>query len=456
MVDDSKSREEATLSRRRSFDGIRRPVEGLFFALLIRVINALIHEGRIDLHIPTLGSGIVGRNDQRPIKVTLHRLSALGRMLRRPDLAIGECFMDGDWDVSDEDLAHLLIMLLREDARWEQRLPIRVLNALRQSIKMALVSNNSERSRRNASHHYDIGNDLYELFLDPEMLYSCAFYAHEGQSLEEAQRNKLAVTLNRLNVAPGMRVLDIGCGWGAMTRAIAERDASATGITLADKQLELARERIPPHLDGFIEYQLEDYRIHAVKNPNAYDRVVSIGMFEHVGRNQFEIYFKAIQSLLKPDGRAVVHSIVKDTTSPTNAWVEKYIFPGGHIPRIEDMAEAARSAGLIAVRAPYVHESGNYAQTLRHWRQRFNRRFHELDPKKYDERFRRMWNFYLAGSEAAFDGLGFRVAQIVVENAASATNRSRPQRRLSPARPIRRMKTERNDARDRDRNPHQV
>ena len=253
-----------------------------------------------------------------------------------------------------------------------------------------------------------------------------------------------------------MRILDIGCGWGAMTRAIAERDAFATGITLADKQLELAREKVPPHLEGHIEYHLEDYRIHAAINPAVYDRVVSIGMFEHVGRSQFEIYFKAIRSLLKPGGRAVVHSIVKDTASPTNAWVEKYIFPGGYIPRIEDMACSARSAGLNAVNAPYVHEGKNYAQTLRHWRERFNRRFHELDPKKYDVRFRRMWNFYLAGSEAAFDGLGFRVAQIVVENAASATSRSRPQRHPSPARPIRRKKTEHSDVHDRDRNPCQV
>ena len=120
-----------------------------------------------------------------------------------------------------------------------------------------------------------------------------------------------------------------------MTRAIAERDVFATGITLADKQLELAREKVPPHLEGHIEYHLEDYRIHAAINPAVYDRVVSIGMFEHVGRSQFEIYFKAIRSLLKPLGRAVVHSIIKDTTSPTNAWVEKYIFPGGYIPRAD-------------------------------------------------------------------------------------------------------------------------
>ena len=324
----------------------------------------------------------MGRAEQPPIKVTLHRLAALGKILRRPDLAVGETFVDRDWDVAEEDLARLLMALLREDARLEQRATMRLLNAVRQWTEVYFTPNNSERSRRNAAHHYDIGNDLYELFLDPEMLYSCAFYTHDGQSLYEAQRNKLAITLDRLNVAPGMRILDIGCGWGAMTRAIAERDAFATGITLADKQLELAREKVPLHLEGHIEYHLEDYRIHAAKNPAVYDRVVSIGMFEHVGRSQFEIYFKAIRSLLKPGGRAVVHSIVKDTTSPTNAWVEKYIFPGGYIPRIEDMACSARSAGLNAVNAPYVHEGKNYAQTLRHWRERFNRRLHELDPKK--------------------------------------------------------------------------
>ena len=453
---DAKSNEKATLSRSSGFVGLKCPIEKVIFALLTRTINLFIDEGPIELHAPHTGRALLGSGDGPTIKVTLYRIAALGKMLRRPDLCIGECFMEREWDVADEDLARLLILLLRNDARLEDRLPVRLLNAIRQSIESIIRPNNSERSRQNASHHYDIGNDLYESFLDTEMLYSCAFYSHEGESLEEAQINKIAVTLERLNVAPGMTVLDIGCGWGAMTRAIADADANAIGITLAEQQLALATKRIPLHHVGSIEYILEDYRVHASKNADTYDRVVSIGMFEHVGRRQFKTYFKAIQALLKPGGRAVVHSIIKDSATPTNAWVDKYIFPGGYIPQIEDMTESAYAAGLTVLCDPYIHASNNYAQTLRHWRERFNTRSHELDHTKYDERFRRMWKFYLAGSEAAFDGLGFHIAQIVVVNASSATSQSRPRRHLPPAQPIRRMKTERNDLRGRDQNPHRV
>lgn len=422
MLGDAKSGEKAANSRSSKLGGLKRPIEKVLFALLTRIINLFIHEGPIELHAPDMGRALLGSGDGPNIKVTLYRIAALGKMLKHPDLCIGECFMEREWDVADEDLARLLLLLLRNDARLEKRLPVRLINAIRQSIRNIIRPNNSERSRKNASHHYDMGNDLYESFLDSEMIYSCAFFTHEGESLEEAQNNKIAVTLERLNVEPGMTVLDIGCGWGAMTRAIAEADANAVGITLAEQQCAMATKLIPPHYIGSIKYILEDYRIHASKNQDTYDRVVSIGMFEHVGRGQFETYFKAIRTLLKPGGKAVVHSIVKDTAVPTNAWVDKYIFPGGYIPQIEDITESASSAGLTALCDPYIHASDNYAKTLRHWRERFNARYHDLNNTKYDERFRRMWNFYLAGSEAAFDGLKFRIAQIVVENASSATN----------------------------------
>ena len=163
--------------------------------------------------------------------------------------------------------------------------------------------------------------------------------------------------MDRLGVAPGMKVLDIGCGWGAVTRTIAERGAEAVGITLAYQQLELAKQRVPKHLQDLITYHLQDYRIHAAENIGRYDRVVSIGMFEHVGRRQFETYFASVQKLLKPGGRAVIHSIVRDMPSPTNEWVDKYISPSGYLPRIEDMSNSALAVGLEATNDPFVHES---------------------------------------------------------------------------------------------------
>ena len=455
MVDDSKYNEEATLPPDHSFGRSRDLIETAAFGVIAHIMGLFIHHGRIEFRFRNLRAATLGKDLANPINVTIQRLGALYSMLRRPDLAIGECYMAGDWEVREEDLVRLIGALLQNDRKLEQTMPLRILNAVRETLDTMFRPNDSERSRKNASHHSDLGNCLYEMFLDPEMLYSCAFYAHESQSLEDAQKNKLKVTLDRLGVAPGMKVLDIGCGWGAVTRAIAERGAEAVGITLADQQLELAKQRVPKHLQDLITYDLQDYRIHAAENIGRYDRVVSIGMFEHVGRRQFETYFASIQKLLKPGGRAVIHSIVKDMPSRTNEWVDKYIFPGGYLPRIEGMSNSALTVGLEATHDPFVHESQHYAQTLRHWRERFNERFAELDLEQYDTRFRRMWNFYLAGSEAAFDHLGYRVAQIVVENTASATVRSRPQRRLPLARPIRQKRTEHSDAPGLDRNPHQ-
>ena len=171
-----------------------------------------------------------------------------------------------------------------------------------------------------AAHHYDIGNDLYEAFLDDQMVYSCAFFTLEAQSLDAAQRHKMELTLDRVRVRPGMRVLDVGCGWGAMARAIARRNAQAVGITLATRQLTLAEQCLPQDLRGRVSYRLEDYRRHAAENPAAYDRVVSIGMFEHVGRRHFVDYYEAINRLLKPGGRALVHSILQNRAlAPTTA-----------------------------------------------------------------------------------------------------------------------------------------
>lgn len=455
MVDDSKHNEEATLPPDQGFGRSRNLAERACFGILTRIFGWFIRNGRLNLHYKNAPDVTVGQADEPAVDVTIHRLAAIYRMLRRPDLAIGECYVNGDWDVPQRDLAKTLGILLENDAWLEATPPVRFLNAAREMADAVFRRNNTERSRKNASHHYDIGNDLYELFLDPEMLYSCAFFSDTADTLEKAQINKLNVTLDRLDVSPGMKVLDVGCGWGAVTRALAMRGAEAVGITLADQQLALAERRLPASLRQNITYHLQDYRVHATEYAGTYDRVVSIGMFEHVGRRQFEIYFDAIRQLLKPGGRAVVHSIVKDTPSRTNEWIDKYIFPGGYIPRIEDMEMSAKSAGLTMPRMPFIHESRNYAETLRYWRRRFNARAHELDPNRYDEKFRRMWNFYLAGSEAAFDHLGFQVAQVVVANTASVTNRSRPQRRLPPARPIRQRKIERTGVPDQDRNPRQ-
>lgn len=455
MVDDAKSGRRELNSPDPMSDRVLKPIRLKLFGLLTRLIGPFIHVGHIHLSYRNQATAVLGDRSQPPVQVTLYSLSALWDILRHPDLAIGERYMAGDWDIADADLANFVGILLQNDARLESTLLLRSIARVRELWHAIFRPNDTERSRRNAAHHYDIGNDLYKSFLDSDMLYSCAFYTVKEQSLEEAQQNKINMTLDRLALSPGMKVLDIGCGWGALTRAIARRGAHASGITLAEQQLTLAQELVPPELADHIDYHLQDYRIFAAENADTYDRVVSIGMFEHVGRRQFETYFEAIRALLKPGGRAVVHSIVKDTPSPTNAWVDKYIFPGGFIPTIEDMSRSASAVGLQAIHDPFVHHSGNYAQTLRHWRERFNNAYDTLDHQRYDMRFKRMWNFYLAGSEAAFDSLGYQVSQIVIENPLTATNRSRPLRHQQSAQPIRQRRSVHSDARDPDRNRRQ-
>ncbi len=455
MADDPKFGRKEKLSAPTAHDAASRRIGDCVFRLLAQLAGRFLHYGRFNIIYRGRAIATIGSGSGDPIDVRITNASCLLKILLRPDLALGETYMDGDWDVDEKDLVSFLGLILMDDARLEQSLPVRILARLRQSIDKVIRPNTTGRSRKNASHHYDIGNDLYSEFLDPEMLYSCAFFSPEARSLEAAQENKIRTTLDRLVVGPGMTVLDIGCGWGAMTRAIAARGAHAIGITLADRQLALAEQRVPARHADMISYKLQDYRDHARENRGKYDRVVSIGMFEHVGKSKFENYFSAIYDLLKPGGRALVHSIVKDTDVPTNAWVDKYIFPGGFIPRIEDMSGSAVGVGLELLHDPFVHDSSHYAQTLYHWRERFNARFEKLDPTRYDERFKRMWNFYLAGSQAAFEKLGFQVSQVLVERPVSVANRSRPLRRLQSLRSIRQRRIERSDALDRDRNPRQ-
>jgi cyclopropane-fatty-acyl-phospholipid synthase len=334
-----------------------------------------VRHGNINLRFRDHGWAVLGDGSGRPVDFHLGRLPALLRILANPGLAVGETYVEGDWEIDETDLARFLGYLLVNEAHVEGSTPIRALNEIRDMASHVFRTNNARQSRENASYHYDIGNDLYETFLGNEMVYSCAFFTPETQSLEAAQKNKLETTLDRLRVEHGMSVLDIGCGWGAMTRAIARRNAEAVGITLADRQLAWAEQHLPFDLRDRISYRLQDYRDHANANPEAYDRVVSVGMFEHVGRQHFVDYYKAISRMLKPGGLALVHNIIKPTRSQTNAWFRKYVFPGGQIPRLDDMTASAEAAKLVRPQEPFVHDGRQYATTLRHWRNRFNENF---------------------------------------------------------------------------------
>jgi len=348
----------------------------------------------------TLGDG-----DGPHFAMRIQNPLTLWKIFRDPDLAFGEAYVEGKWDMARGDLGQMLTWLCRNYPDVVGALPSPHQN-----------KNDPEASRKNVAHHYDLGNDLYKTFLDEGMNYSCAFFDDHRMSLRDAHLNKIYTTIERADIKPGMRILDIGCGWGEMARTLAHAapGVNARGITLSENQIQYAREKNKSLSGSAPEFELVDYRLHAAQNPGAYDRIVSIGMFEHVGRQHYADYFSAINTLLKPGGKAIIHAIMRPeaiTGAGTSRWLDAYIFPGGGIPYLPEALEAAMAQGLSADE-PFIHEGTNYAETLRRWRRNFNDNFGQLNSTRYDARFRRIWNYYLASCEAAFDGMGFYVAQM--------------------------------------------
>ena len=398
-------------------DAEHRPAGPVFdtfvYRLFVPLIRSVIRSGNLAIcHRDSPGIPI-GDGDGDFCAMRVDNTRFLRRALTQPDLAVGEGYMNGEWHLQQGDLATFIGRILLNQEALLRRPAFRAVTAVQNWLSDPHRQNGPTRSRKNAAHHYDLGNDLYETFLDEGMNYSCAFFETPSQSLRDAQINKLRTSIERLDVRSGMSVLDIGCGWGELTRRLAqESDAGdVVGITLAEQQYDFARTRANVVHGNRLRYRLQDYRDFAATNAERFDRIVSIGMFEHVGRHQFADYFGAIKRMLKPGGRALVHSIVRPTPGKTSPWIDRYIFPGGYIPFDRELTDSGVESGLTLERPAFVHESFHYANTLRHWRRRFNTRGESLDPQKYDTRFRRMWNFYLAASEAAFDATGYYVAQ---------------------------------------------
>jgi cyclopropane-fatty-acyl-phospholipid synthase len=329
-----------------------------------------------------------------------------------PLLKLGELYMDGRLVLEEGDVADLLALVTKNWAVAPPvQLPVRLLTAARRAVRRIRQFNPVSRSRANVVHHYDLSQELYRLFLDTDRQYSCAYFSEPGKSLEEAQLAKkrhiaAKLWLNR----PGLKVLDIGCGWGGMALELARAaNADVTGITLSEEQLVVARERAARSGMGErLRFDLVDYRTQR----GNYDRIVSVGMFEHVGLPQYPAFFAKISTLLKNDGVMLLHYIGRaEGPGETNPWMAKYIFPGGYCPALSEVLPAIERAGLLVTDIEVLRL--HYAQTLRAWRERFNAsraRIAEL----YDERFCRMWEFYLAGSEMAFRHDSMVVHQIQI------------------------------------------
>jgi cyclopropane-fatty-acyl-phospholipid synthase len=336
------------------------------------------------------------------------------RLVRNPQLGFGEAYMDGDLDILEGSLWDMVEMVGRNRADDGHAGPVmRLIHAIELWLEQ---QNGRKAARRNVSHHYDLSLDLYRRFLDTDLQYSCAYFSDPDMTLEAAQIAKKAHLAAKLNLSDGQTVLDIGCGWGGLALDLAGRHrVHVTGVTLSQEQLTTARASAGARgLGGSARFELIDYR--DVQGP--FDRIVSVGMLEHVGAPYLATYFEQIDRLLADDGVAVIHAIgSRVPPAPTQPFIRKHIFPGGYIPSLSEVTAAAEKAGLWITDIEILRL--HYAETLKHWRERFLHNRAEI-AALYDERFCRMWEVYLCMSEMAFRYLDCMVFQIQVAKRVDA------------------------------------
>ncbi|MEK1928839.1 MAG: cyclopropane-fatty-acyl-phospholipid synthase family protein [Pararhizobium sp.] len=315
------------------------------------------------------------------------------------ELAAGEAYMDGTLRFEDGSSLRDFLTLFSINRLSLGSYPIqKALRAIKMRFRKRQQSNVKGEAQRNVAHHYDLGNDFYKLFLDEHMLYSCAYFREPQETLEQAQRNKLRLLAAKLCLRPGMKVLDIGCGWGDLALYLAQlEDVEVLGVTLSKEQQALATQRAKDAgLDGRVRFELRDYR----EVDETFDRIVSVGMFEHVGVHHYDEFFKKVNALMPDDGLAVLHSI--GHMSPpgmASAWLRKYIFPGAYSPALSEVFEVVEKNSLWVTDLEFLRI--HYATTLKHWGDRFEKNRDKVI-EMYDERFARMWEFYLISAEMMF------------------------------------------------------
>ena len=376
---------------------------------LKRLMGKRVRRGTLKVLLGPKRSFTVGDGSGKPITIAFDSPATLLWILTDPDLRLGEAYVDESFRVTEGSLADFLGLIESQNPA-APTLPSLAIAAARYLSRRAGQFNPRGRARKNVHHHYDLDGRLYSLFLDADRQYSCAYFEDEGMTLDDAQiAKKRHLAAKLLMNRPGLRVLDIGSGWGGLGLYLSEIAGARhiTGVTLSDEQTAAARARVEERgLRGKVEFRLQDYR----DIDENFDRIVSVGMFEHVGVNHYGAFFRKVAEMLNEDGVALLHSIGRSgRPSTTSAWIKKYIFPGGYIPSLSEVMPAIERSGLVVTDVEILRL--HYAETLKAWRERFLARREEM-AALYDERFCRMWEFYLAGSEMAFRHQGMVVFQI--------------------------------------------
>lgn len=367
---------------------------------LDRMLKSILRDGTLHVVMPSGENHRYGNQSGHPVTVRLHDASTVRHLAINPELALGEAYMNGSLTIDGDDLQEFLGLIIhnvQHDAGnrvWWQK----PLQKSRSSLRWLAQNNFVERARGNVAHHYDLSGRLYDLFLDDDRQYSCGYFKDPTETLDQAQKHKKEHIARKLMIEPGMSVLDIGCGWGGLALTLAKDcGARVVGVTLSEEQHAYATKRA--ELEGLlnqVDFRLCDYR-HV---EGSFDRIVSVGMFEHVGLRHFDEYFRTIRNRLSPNGIALVHTIGwAAPATGTNPWIAKHIFPGGYIPTVSEAMSAVEKARLWAtdIECWRLH----YAYTLRHWYDRFQENEDQV-AAMYDDRFVRMWRFYLAACEQTF------------------------------------------------------
>lgn len=338
--------------------------------------------------------------------VTVKNPAIMKHIVSNPSLAVGEAYMDGDLKI-EGDLLSLLQGFYETGQALSNASILKKIKSLTNIIPKKIPQNDAIE---NARHHYDIGNDFYKLWLDSSLAYTCAYYANENDDLHTAQVQKFELVCRKARMQPGQSIIDLGCGWGGLIfHAVENFGVTATGVVAAKEQAAyIEAEAKRRGLQDKVKVQCTDWR----QATGTYDRVVSVGMLEHVGLRQYEEFFTLVNNMLKEDGIAFVHSIGRMKPSKgSDPWINKYIFPGYFVPAVEEMAHFAAAAGLNITDIENLWQ--HYTKTLTHWAENYDKHRQEIIAM-YDDKFDRMWWLYLLGSIAAFKWGGLHLWQMVM------------------------------------------